>query len=412
MSESNPLSKDLQAWLEVASLSLGDSSKSESLLNKLDIEMIVNSTDNRGKSAFQQLELALSWMPGDQRLSILQKLRIDWPKLNERHKSLLHQATVINHQPIADWLLQEAAKHENSDNILEEMQVFLTRSLFGQLIDVHSMQYFGSNWDDQNPSNSPAGYKLSIDWMEQNFHAAQSVKIRSMLLGMLSFIDFELAKQTAVGYIAQAKEDEGALTQVALALSLTDRPDFSADRAAQWLGHPVKAVREASILRLTSTAAEFSKATGAKINVKVKSYYFSDDHNIQPGFTFLRRDIPIELIRTYATDESSKLYYKYRVLYYLLDPQVQVGSCIDFGDDLTTEALLAAAIVKSNRTGEEVDQFFDEVHKDFLKFQAGLDEPEVSAQLRMYFWSLSKMRGARYVALRNELRKKFPALSN
>lgn len=409
--ESNPSTQDLRSWLEVASLSLGDSSKSESLRKKFDIESIVNSTDDKDKSAFQQLELALSWMPGDQRLSVLLRARFDWPKLSERHKSLLHQATVINHQPIADWLLQEATKHENSDATLAEMQVVLTRSLFGQLIDVHSRQYFGSDWEDQIQSSNPTGYKLSIDWMEQSFHAAQSANIRAMLLGTLSFVDFELAKQTAVGYLSQTTEYEGSLTEVALVLSLSDKPEFSADRAAQWLGHPVNAVREASIRRLTSTASEFSGAMESKVKVKVKSYYFRDDHNVQPGFTFVRREIPVELVRTYASDESSKFQYKYRVLLFLLDPQVSWDSCIELGDTLTSQALLTAAIVKSNRTGEDVDQFFNAAHKDFLEFQAGFDEPEVSAQLRMYFWSLSKMRGARYVALRNELRKKFPALS-
>lgn len=410
-SESNPPSQDLQAWLEVASLSLGDSSKSESLLNKLDIESIIKSTDDKGKIAIQQLELALSWMPGDQRLSVLQRAQFDWLKLSERHKSLLNQATVFNYQPIADWLLQESQKYEGSEDALTEIQMFLTRSLFGQLIDMNSRQYFGSDWDDQIQSTSPPGYKLSIDWMEQNFHATQSAKIRSMLLGTLSFVDFELAKQTAVGYLSQVTQDEGALTQVALVLSLSDKPEFSADRAVQWLGHPVTSVREASIRRLTSTATEFSEAMEPEIKVRVKTYYFRDDHNVQPGFTFVRRDIPVELIRTYASDESSKLYYKYRILLFLIDPQSSLGSCIDIGDTLTSEALLAAAIAKSSRTGEEVEQFFVEANKEFLAFQAGIEEPEVSTPLRMFFWSLSKMRGARYVALRNELRKKFPALS-
>ncbi len=109
-----------------------------------------------------------------------------------------------------------------------------------------------------------------------------------MLIACLSYLDHELAVQSAVGYVVQAAEMNECV-RVCLTLALVDESEKSIDRAAQWLEHPIEEVRMKSLERLCYTPTKFRSSESEHF---IGTLVYEQD-NFVPGIWFSRRDLPL-----------------------------------------------------------------------------------------------------------------------
>jgi thiol-disulfide isomerase/thioredoxin len=301
------------------------------------------------------------WLREDQRAPELAKLEIDFSKLTSTTETEhLSTITEIDDHTIANWLLNEiSALPTMTKRDVSTASMLLLRSLSGtiELSDWQSKDQLESGplaFPQFRSASSIPKYDESVDWICERYAACASRFGRAVLLSILTHYDHRLAAQSAVGLIYETTEDATAddpLMNMALGIALSDAVQASADRAAQWLGHPNETVRTRALDYLVSPSSVFepdSVGTGA--------VYFLDSQDRQPGFWYVNRKIDRQTIGELAENEIKEIHRAAKLL--LLAQGDESRSPRELQELDWSPEIVMAALVKAGRTDAAAVEYY------------------------------------------------------
>jgi thioredoxin-like negative regulator of GroEL/HEAT repeat protein len=385
---------DKQNWIRAATLASGDIGHSAVVLKTLDLSQV----DAQEKLSSEQIspELTVSWLSPEHRLELLQSLKIDWSNPTPKQTTLLNEATIVDEPLIAEWLFIEAEKNTQNTEALFQIRSYLLRALVGvSAVSTKTGHYFTSY--SSRSTNQIAGRKPAIQWLRTKFEGTKESNIRALLFSCLNQIDASLATSSAIGYLAQATSVEQPLTGMALNLAFSDSPNFSVDRAVQWLSHPMPEVKAESLMRLLDCPDQYQERS--ENQWLLSTYYFSDD-NPMPGFMIAKREFPMDELRKISLDSDTKNAWAAQLLMLAQGAEVTIEQCLKEHDDLKSRALIACAINKTKRADAEALSFLEQTGELFKKAQI-----KDQRTVKIFLNSILKVRGAPFVKIRSDLRK-------
>jgi hypothetical protein len=371
-----------------ASLAAGDVSLSRSIANQL----VATAEDEIKNSQLPTTEMMLPWLKAEDRMRVINAASIEWKQLSKDDFQFLKAATVVDDLAIAGWLLENVAKSELNLKQSGQVRPYLLRALVGPAADSISTWVYPSQPGMSYASSTPvAGKKRAIAWLHTQYMATQNDAIRALLFRSLSFLDHDLAVQSAVGFVAQATEPSGCL-DVALTLSLVDEYAKSADRAVQWLSHPVADVRAKAIQYLCRTPNSYSQFE--RSGSDLVTVYQQDEH--LPGLWYTQRDIPFDAIQSFveANEEKSGLA---RVLLLASKKPPSIEDVAMKLDGKDAAILACVALSLAERTDAEALAFYEKVSESLAA------EDEFASPLYVI---LRDLKSPEIRTLRSNLRKK------
>ncbi len=416
-------------FLDIAAVVCGNQEIAQQVVVRL-VQKIAQGQDE--KEARLQLKQVLPWANATVRLYALRKLTPDFSSLNSKQDELLDRATFVDDYEVASWLIEESEKlserfsnqdfSEREATSWNQMGKYVQRSLFGTKHSTDDRWSYGAFSGGYGMGGYgmgahvlPNGTVQSIRWMNKAYQATESVRVKTMLLANLSFVDTDTAKETAVGYLAQATVNESPLTEVAIELALSEADPLTVDRAVQWLDHPLRLVRLAALERLTTLDEDDSSRPPMGVRVKRRSSYSSPDSF---ALAMVTREITAEtmanLVAEFAsskeTDKVEPSSYRHQVmaLQLLANPQFSIDDCIDLSVEIKSRTLISAILVKVDRKDDAAKEFFAKTVELFNKQTTFSNEQRNS--LKVFYDSLKKLRGAEYAKLRTDLRKRYSTI--
>ena len=332
-----------------------------------------------------KLKDVVAWLPAKERVEYVTSKPFDWRELSKKDGAdFLEAATIIDDFAIAEWIFNGVRETELSDAQWALVRKYLMRALLGTRADSIS-SHFGSNELRTRDVFSQLKMTLprmepAIEWLGEHYKMKSNEATKGMLLSALSYMDHGLAVQSAIGRVAEATEWSPSV-RVALAIALWDQSETSADRAVQWLEHPVHEVRRASLSRLTQTVSDFSGAEG---ELQTTAYY--DYHDKMPGLWYVQRAMPEKALRELAQEDEGTA-RKARLLL-LAGGKLRLTELDYDSSNATNRLRVAVAIVKAKRIDTEAVAFYkkcvDELMEDhevgnFYRLMRSLEGDEVSA---------------------------------
>ncbi|MFO0942447.1 MAG: hypothetical protein U0930_17050 [Pirellulales bacterium] len=414
--------------LEVASVVCGNQSIADQLVDRLLHQMSQEDTSRESKNL---LKAVLPWANAKVRLKLLQNLKLNFARLDPVLEEILDKATFVDDYAMADWLFEQA-KQLSDRNLKQEftneeaktwntLRKFLQRSLFGTNCSLDERWIYDHfDADFITPAQIlPLGTIQSIKWMQKSFNATESTRVRASLLANLTFVDSMTARETAIGYLAQATVFENPLTDVAIQIGLNDDEPLTLDRAVQLLGHPIRQVRKAALEKLTTLKESNFSHNDQGLILKLKYTYDVPDSF---GFSNTIREVSAtdveKLVAEFSTDKSNASENRYQALalQLLVTPQMSIDNCIDQTRELESRSLVAALLVKLDRNDEDANQFFAKTVELFNNHPSVTinNQPSIARELKSsvkaLYASLKKLRGADYAKLRTDLRKRYSTI--
>lgn len=393
--------------LDVAAIVCGNQEIVGASLDKLCQQL---SNELEEKKAIKYLSLVLSWTSGQDRLNLLKRLKPDFNELSSSHRQILTQATEIDCPEITSWLVemfdsmdQLSTTDDKFEKSVHSLRTYLQRSLFGTSFGIdHSRryEYFSENGFGESNSQRPEGQVQALQSMERIYNSTSNPTLRAALLANLSYVDGEMAIDTAVGYLAQASTVEPHLTKLATQCALWQMDALTVDRSIQWLSHPVALVREAALVRLTTSQYD-EGAFKSPFQANLIRTYSGDSEKL--GISLATRSLPVEPLEQMASDRESANRFRARALLLQAKPDASPGELVDPDHELESRALLATVIAQQSSKGDLIKEFFEKSTQKFLE-----SGDEQHSDLQIYFDALKKMRGSEFAKMRTELRKKYP----
>ena len=285
-----------QEWQMAASLAAGDSSLSSVLADRL----VAEAAQTDKNSQLPTVEMIVPWLNSEDRVRVAKSTKVDWAEPSKKEIEFLTALTVVDDIEIANWILENIQTSKLAANQTARLRPFLLRALVGPAGDMVNPWVFAAQQGMTYESTFHIpGQKRSRDWLREKFMASQDDSVRALLLSMLSYVHYEVAVKSAVGLVAQASEPSQCLN-VALVLALSDDSDISADRALQWLSHPVSEVQEIAIKYLCKAPQDFSETT--QTDYSPVTVYQHENH--LPGIWFVQREIPVEAVQSYVDTKA------------------------------------------------------------------------------------------------------------
>lgn len=285
-----------QEWQMAASLAAGDSSLSSVLADRL----VAEAAQTDKNSQLPTAEMIVPWLKSEDRVRVAKSTKVDWAEPSKNEIEFLRALTVVDDVEIANWILENIQTSKLAANQTARLRPFLLRALVGPAADsVDPWVFAAQQGMTYESATSIPGQKRARDWLREQFMASQDDSVRALLLSMLSYVHREVAVQSAVGLVAQASEPSQCLN-VALILALSDDSLSSADRAVQWLSHPVSVVQEKAIQYLCKGSKDF-RATEQTDFTPVR-VYLQEEH--LPGVWFSQREIPVEAVQSYLDTKA------------------------------------------------------------------------------------------------------------
>lgn len=285
-----------QEWQMAASLAVGDSSLSSVLADRL----VAEATQSDKNSQLPTAEMIVPWLKSEDRVRVAKSTNVRWAEPSKKDIEFIQALTVVDDVEIANWILENIQASKLVANQTERLRPFLLRALVGPAADsVNPWVYAAQRGMTYESTSSIPGRKRAREWLREQFMASQDDSVRALLLSVLSYVHYEVAVQSAVGLVAQASEPSSCLN-VALVLALSDDSLSSADRAVQWLSHPVSVVQEKAIQYLCKGSQDF-RATEQTDFSPVRVYQ-QEEH--LPGVWFSQREIPVEAVQSYLNTKA------------------------------------------------------------------------------------------------------------
>ena len=344
-----------------------------------------------------KLKDVVPWLPVKERVEYVTSRPFDWRKLSKKEGTdFLEAATVIDDFALAEWIFNGVREVDLSDARWSQVRRYLMRALLGARADSIA-SHFGSNDLRTKDVYSQLKMRLprmesAVAWLGEHYQMQSSEVAKGMLLSALSYLDHGLAVQSAIGRVAEATEWTPAV-RVALTIALWDQSETSADRAAQWLEHPVKEVQQASLNRLLQTVGDAHSSVGV---LQITAYY--DYQDKMPGYWYVQRPMPEKALRE-LTKEDEGTARKARLL--LLAPcgKWELANLDYDPSDATNRFQVAVAMVKANRTDSEAVAFY----------QKCIDQLMEDDDVGNFYRLMRRLEGDEVSAIRATMRKRFSA---
>jgi len=280
-----------QEWQMAASLAAGDSSLSSVLADRL----VAEAAQSDKNSQLPTAEMIVPWLKSEDRVRVAKSTNVQWAEPSKKDIEFLKALTVVDDIEIANWILENIQSSKPTTNQTARLRPFLLRALVGPAADTVNPWVFAAQQGMTYESTFHIpGQKRARNWLREQFMVSQDDSMRALLLSLLSYVHHDVAVQSAVGLVAQASEPSQCLN-VALILALCDDNVPSADRAVQWLSHPVSEVREKAIRYLCKAPRDFS--TTEQTDFSPVIVYQQEEH--LPGVWFSQREIPVEAVQSY-----------------------------------------------------------------------------------------------------------------
>jgi len=274
-----------------ASLAAGDSSLSSVLADRL----VAEAAQSDKNSQLPTAEMIVPWLKSEDRVRVAKSTNVQWAEPSKKDIEFLKALTVVDDIEIANWILENIQSSKPTTNQTARLRPFLLRALVGPAADTVNPWVFAAQQGMTYESTFHIpGQKRARNWLREQFMVSQDDSMRALLLSLLSYVHHDVAVQSAVGLVAQASEPSQCLN-VALILALCDDNVPSADRAVQWLSHPVSEVREKAIRYLCKAPRDFS--TTEQTDFSPVIVYQQEEH--LPGVWFSQREIPVEAVQSY-----------------------------------------------------------------------------------------------------------------
>ncbi len=202
----------------------------------------------------------LSWLPPDLMFQCFDDYQFDWKTdFPEDDQELFKAVTLMDNRSVADWVLEQVGSRS-----LSEPQFLAISSLLARALRGHHEVYQRLNISvDALRGKSPfkgherpaIGSRAALEWLTEQHKRELSPEQRALLLVQLACFDYRVGSQSAVGCVASAMRWDREV-EVATILALGSEATVAADRAVQWLTHPVAEVRAAALHRLARPSDE------------------------------------------------------------------------------------------------------------------------------------------------------------
>jgi hypothetical protein len=376
----------------------------------------------------------LSWLPAEARLAECQKrlaayIKSNSTKLDNEEEptlvgvmaaiqvaeqqivAMLYEATLIDDEKMATWILELAAKPDIDDDFRSSLLTVLLRALVGPA-DSQFLSYLSSDeytYDTKPPylvlkTSRPAdfpGRREACEWLREKYQHAADDRQRAIALLAVAKLDHLTAVNAAIG-AAQATKSDGLLLHVALALLFSDTTPPVANRAAALLAHPAAAARAEAVWVLSMPPS------GRISRRKLDTPFVYDHSDTLPGFSRIKDRFPADVLHR-VIDNQNRDDKDSKSLTALVRLQLlSTGEATDLAqlekdlhEPLTeyTKLSIAAALGKAGRTDDEALAWFEATYAEL----ATASDEQKSAGL---YEVLRGLDGERIIALRRKIRAK------
>ncbi len=343
-------------WLAAASLASGRQDVELKLVEGLSQSSLME-LGHAEQSAVPLPKQILPWMSTEQVARVLKDEQLKLQReLSQEVIAVLKSATYYENYDVAQWLLDQAAQDGVTEANYAILVTYLIRALRGEDESSSRQNLSANNFRGDLPFQSyvspVVGTGRAVDWLYAHWRADLTPTQRALMLATLAHFDYRLASQAAVGCVAAAKEWNMEVN-VAITLALSTERRVAADRAMQWLEHPVREVRLDALKSLTQSYQEsFSKP----YTLRVPIVY--DDSQL-PLFTTTNRPVPVESVKSWLDADGIESWYARLLL--LSCGQVELDEKIERSQEADTLLPIAAALAKAGRNDEAAMNFYRRV---------------------------------------------------
>lgn len=354
-------------WLGLANLACGH----KEIGDKLAVPALLAPLNAHPKAELSAAPVAvqiLPWLPTELKLAAVKDYQLQWQgELSDDDKALLKALTAFENHELASWLLNSVGSQTLSPSQFASMAEYLARALRGAHDRHATLHLSASQLQGDGPFKAEAthviGAQSAIDWVYAQHKRELSPDQRALLLSMLHTFDYRLGSQSAVGRVASAKTWDREIL-VATLIALAAEQHIAADRAVQWLEHPLREVRQLALQRL-GTASDYFAPKTWELGLMMTA---SETIGEIPLFFIATRPIPNEPLEVLMVDPDTDISWPAYMLL-IANGEEELDDWKE--DELDEEQLLtvAAALAKAQRTDEAALRFYKRVDKGTQYYQ-------------------------------------------
>lgn len=375
-------------WLVAASLAAGSVEFSSSIAD----QWLAEANQRHDRNLLPTAELLLPWLRPEDRIRIARSTVVNWTELRKEDLQFLKAVTTVDEIEIANWILENAISQDLDLAQAARIRLYLLRALVGSAADsIGSWVYLAPTGMTYESPIAIGGKTRALAWLRERYFAVQHDATRALLFSVMSYLDHDLAVQSAVGFVAQANEPSSCL-RVALYLSLADENEKSADRAVQWLAHPLIQVRTQAIRYLCKAPSSFIQSE--RNGLDVVSAAPSNGH--LPGLWYTQRELDFYQIQAHidADLENAGLA---RILLLASKSPIPISPIADKLEGKDAKILACAALALAERTDPEAVAVYEKTSESLE-----VDDESATALYSI----LRDLKSPEIKALRSKLRKK------